>query len=175
MEHWVFEPEVLQQYARHYLTGELIPQPIVDKLVKSQKFGSGFRTVEYIAASVLDMDYHTLKEVNDLDVLKFETMSMNRLGLIPQIPPRYRSTYFQHTMTGGYTAGYYSYLWAEVLDADAYMAFKETGDIFNRETANRFRKCILEKGGSKDAMQMYIEFRGKEPSIDALLEDRGLK
>jgi peptidyl-dipeptidase Dcp len=175
MEHWVFEPEVLNQYAKHYLTGEVIPRALVDKITETRKFGSGYRTVEYIAASVLDMDYHTLKEVKDLDVLKFESKSMKQLGLIHQIPPRYRSTYFQHTMTGGYTAGYYSYLWAEVLDADAYQAFKETGDILNREIATRFRKSILEKGGTKEAMQLYIDFRGKEPAIDALLDDRGLK
>jgi peptidyl-dipeptidase Dcp len=175
MEHWVFEPEVLQQYARHYKSGEVIPRPLIDKIVESRKFGSGYRTTEYTAASILDMDYHTLKEVKDLDVLKFESNSMNRIGLIPQIPPRYRSTYFQHTMTGGYTAGYYSYLWAEVLDADAYQAFKETGDIFNKDVAARFRKFILEKGGTKEAMQLYIDFRGKEPTIDALLENRGLK
>jgi peptidyl-dipeptidase Dcp len=110
-----------------------------------------------------------------LDVLAFEKASMDRIGLIPQIPPRYRSTYFQHTMTGGYTAGYYSYLWAEVLDADAFQAFVEKGDIFDQETAAKFRKYILERGGSKDAMEMYIDFRGKEPTIDALLENRGLK
>jgi peptidyl-dipeptidase Dcp len=121
------------------------------------------------------MDYHTTKDLKGLEVLKFESASMNRIGLIPQIPPRYRSTYFQHTMTGGYTAGYYSYLWAEVLDADAFQAFKETGNIFDKTTATKFRKDILEKGGSKDAMEMYIDFRGHEPAIDALLENRGLK
>jgi peptidyl-dipeptidase Dcp len=175
MEHWVFEPEVLKQYAKHYQSGEVIPAEIVEKINKSRKYGQGFKTTEYVAASILDMDYHTLKEIPSLDVLKFETGSMNRIGLIPQIPPRYRSTYFQHTMTGGYTAGYYSYLWAEVLDADAYEAFKETGDIFNKEIATRFRKNILEKGNMKDAMQEYVDFRGKEPGIGPLLENRGLK
>lgn len=175
MEHWVFEPEVLQQYAKHYISGNIIPPDLVEKIKNSSKFGSGYKTAEYTAASILDMDYHTLKEVKNLDVIKFEKESMTRLGLIPQIPPRYRSTYFQHTMTGGYTAGYYSYLWAEVLDADAYRAFKETGDIFNKNVATKFRKNILEKGGSKEPMQMYIDFRGKEPGIDALLENRGLK
>ena len=175
MEHWAFEPEVLKVYAKHYQTGEVIPQILVDKIVKSGKYGQGFKTTEYLAASYLDMDYHTLKEIKGLDVLKFENDAMTRIGLIPQIPPRYRSTYFQHSMTGGYTAGYYSYIWAEVLDADAYQAFKETGNIFDQVTAAKFRKSILEKGGSKEAMELYKDFRGKEPQIDALLENRGLK
>ena len=175
-EHWAFEPEVLKVYAKHYRTGEVIPQALVEKIIKSGKFGQGFKSTEYLAASFLDMDYHTSPEVaNKIDVLNFEDVSMKKIGLIDQIPPRYRSTYFQHTMTGGYTAGYYSYIWAEVLDADAFQAFKETGNIFDQVTATSFRKDILEKGGSKDAMQMYLDFRGKKPSIDALLEDRGLK
>lgn len=206
MEHWAFEPQVLQVYAKHYKTGKVIPQPLIDKIVKSSKFGQGFKTTEYLAASYLDMDYHTGSQVGhfnksearaeagaevtaaisveaeaashpvrEIDVLKFEAASMNRIGLIPQIPPRYRSTYFQHTMTGGYTAGYYSYIWAEVLDADAFQAFKEKGNIFDQATAHKFRTCILEKGGSKDAMELYVDFRGHEPGIDALLENRGLK
>ena len=175
-EHWAFEPEVLKVYAKHYITGEVIPKELVDKITKSGKYGEGFKTTEYLAASYLDMDYHTSPEVSaNLDVLKFEADQMNKIGLIEQIPPRYRSTYFQHTMTGGYTAGYYSYIWAEVLDADAFQAFKETGNIFDHATATKFRKDILEKGGSKDAMQMYIDFRGKQPTIDPLLENRGLK
>lgn len=175
MEHWVFEPEVLKVYAKHHKTGEVIPQALVEKIEKSGKYGQGFKTTEYVAASVLDMDYHTMKEINSLDVLQFENASMDRIGLISQIPPRYRSTYFQHTMTGGYTAGYYSYIWAEVLDADAFQAFKETGNIFDKATANRFRKEILEKGGSSEAMVLYKNFRGSEPKIDALLVNRGLK
>lgn len=175
MEHWAFEPEVLKVYARHYQTGEVIPAELVEKIKKSETYGQGFKTVEYVAASILDMDYHTLKEVKNMDVPAFEKASMDRIGLLRQIPPRYRSTYFQHTMTGGYTAGYYSYLWAEVLDADAFQAFKETGNIFDPVTAGKFRESILERGGSKEAMEMYMDFRGKEPSIDALLENRGLK
>ncbi len=175
MEHWVFEPELLKEYARHYQTDEVIPAELVEKIEKSSTFGQGFKTGEYIAASLLDMDYHTLSVIDTFDVLVFEDESMKKIGLIPQIPPRYRSTYFQHTMTGGYTAGYYSYIWAEVLDCDAYQAFVETGDIFNKEIANRFREKILERGGSKEAMEMYIDFRGAEPKIDALLEKRGLK
>lgn len=175
MENWVFEPELLKVYARHYKTGEVIPQELVDKLEASSTYGQGFKTSEYVAASLLDMDYHTLKEIGDLDVLAFEDSCMTSIGLIPQIPPRYRSTYFQHTMTGGYTAGYYSYIWAEVLDADAYQAFVETGDIFDRATATRFREKILERGGSEEAMKMYVDFRGSEPKIDALLKKRGLQ
>jgi len=175
MENWVFEPELLNVYARHYKTGEVIPQELIDKMDESSTYGQGFKTGEYVAASLLDMDYHTLKTIGEIDVLVFEDSSMTSIGLIPQIPPRYRSTYFQHTMTGGYTAGYYSYIWAEVLDTDAYQAFVETGDIFDKATATRFRKDILERGGSEEAMKMYIDFRGSEPKIDALLKKRGLQ
>lgn len=176
MEHWVFEPEVLKVYAKHYQTGEVIPQELVDKIVKSSKYGQGFATVEYLAASLLDMDYHTLKEqLPGMDIEAFEADAMNKRGLIRQIPPRYRTTYFGHTMEGGYTAGYYSYIWAEVLDADAFEAYKETGDIFNPEVASRFRKDVLTPGGIDDAMDMYKNFRGKEPGIEPLLKNRGLK
>ena len=175
-EHWVFEPEVLKVYAKHYETGEVIPQELVDKIVKSGKYGPGFATVEYLAASLLDMDYHILKEQQpDMDVEAFEANALNSRGLIRQIPPRYRTTYFSHTMTGGYTAGYYSYIWAEVLDADAFEAYKETGDIFNPEVATKFRTYVLTPGGIDDAMVMYKNFRGKEPSIEPLLKNRGLK
>ena len=175
-EHWVFEPEVLKVYAKHYETGEVIPQELVDKIVKSGKYGQGFATVEYLAASLLDMDYHILKEQQpDMDVEAFEANALNSRGLIRQIPPRYRTTYFSHTMTGGYTAGYYSYIWAEVLDADAFDAYKETGDIFNPEVATKFRTYVLTPGGIDDAMVMYKNFRGKEPSIEPLLKNRGLK
>ena len=176
MEHWVFEPEVLKVYAKHYQTGEVIPQELVDKIVKSSKYGQGFATVEYLAASLLDMDYHTLKEqLSGMDIEAFEAEAMNKRGLIRQIPPRYRTTYFGHTMEGGYTAGYYSYIWAEVLDADAFEAYKETGDIFNPEVASKFRKNVLTPGGIDDAMDMYKNFRGKEPGIEPLLKNRGLK
>lgn len=175
-EHWAFEPEVLKGYAKHYETGEVIPQTLVDKIVKSGKYGQGFATTEYLAASLLDMDYHVLKEQpTHMDIEAFEAKAMNGRGLIRQIPPRYRTTYFSHTMAGGYTAGYYSYIWAEVLDADAFEAYKETGDIFNPEVAARFRKYVLTPGGIDDAMDMYKNFRGKEPSIEPLLKNRGLK
>ena len=175
-EHWAFEPEVLKVYAKHYETGEVIPQELVDKLDKSGKYGQGFATVEYLAASLLDMDYFIMDEVpSDLDVNKFEAKVLGDRGLLSQIPPRYRSTYFTHVFGGGYTVGYYSYIWAEVLDADAYEAFKETGDIFNQEVARKFREEVLERGGEDDAMTLYVNFRGKEPGIDPLLENRGLK
>lgn len=175
-EHWAFEPEVLKVYAKHYKTGEVIPAELIDKLDKSGKYGQGFASVERVAASYVDMGAHVLTAVpDDLDVIKFESDLLNKRGLIKQIHPRYHITYFAHTMGGGYTAGYYGYMWAEVLDADAYQAFKESGDIFNQELAGKFRQYILTPGGIDDAMDMYKNFRGKEPATDALLHNRGLK
>jgi len=173
MENWAANPSVLKSYAKHYQSGEAIPQELIDKIVASGKFNQGFATVEYLAASLLDMDYHTLSDTVDLDVNAFEKKAMDDIGLIDEIIPRYKSTYFQHIFSGGYSAGYYSYIWAEVLDADAFEAFKEHG-IFDQETAASFRKNILEKGGSADPMELYINFRGQEPSIQPLLEKRGL-
>jgi peptidyl-dipeptidase Dcp len=175
MEHWVLEPQVLKVYAKHYQTGEVIPTDLVDKLVKSGKFNTGFITVEYLAAALLDMEYHTIKEPVDINIRDFEKKAMDKYGLIPEIKPRYRSTYFNHIWAGGYSAGYYGYIWCEILDADAFQAFKETGDIFSKDVAARFEKEILSKGGTRDPHDMYLSFRGKEPSIDALLENRGLK
>jgi peptidyl-dipeptidase Dcp len=176
MEHWVLEPEVLKVYAKHYQTGEVIPESLVKKISNSSKYGQGFATAEYLQASFLDMDYHVLKEIpSSFDILQFEAASMNRRGALSQIPPRYRTTYFNHTMGGGYTAGYYSYMWSEVLDADAFEAFKETGNIFDKKTAEKFRDFILVPGSIDDAMDMYKNFRGKEPSIEPLLKNRGLK
>lgn len=174
-EHWAFEPEVLQVYAKHYQTGEVIPMELVEKLDKAGKYGQGFATTEYLAASLLDMDYHVLNEIPaDLDVEKFEAKVLGDRGLLSQIPPRYRSTYFQHTFTGGYTAGYYSYIWAEVLDCDAFCAFKEAGDIFDQTVAKAYRTEILERANEDDAMNLFINFRGRKPGIDALLDNRGL-
>ena len=175
-EHWAFEPEVLNVYAKHYQTGEIIPMELVKKIDASSKYGQGFSTVENIAASLVDMDLHTLTEVPaDLDVMAFEEKKLEARGIPSQILPRYRVTNFSHTMGGGYSAGYYSYKWAEVLDCDAYEAFKETGDIFNQEVAEKFRKYILTPGGIDDGMTMYINFRGREPQIEALLKSNGLK
>ena len=173
MEHWVFEPEVLKVYAKHYQTGEVIPDALIEKIEKAGKFNQGFITVEYLAASSLDMEYHSLTEPVELNIGEFEKKAMEKYGLISEIIPRYRSTYFNHII-GGYSAGYYSYIWCEQLDADAFKAFKETGDIFNKEVANRFEKEILARKGSKDELEMWIAFRGREPRIEALLENRGL-
>jgi peptidyl-dipeptidase Dcp len=175
MEHWVLEPEVLKVYAKHYQTGEVIPAEIVEKLDKSSKFNMGFITVEYLAAALLDMEYHALTKPVDLDIRSFEKTAMDKYGLIPEIKPRYRSTYFRHIFDGGYAAGYYGYIWCEILDADAFQAFKETGNIFNKDVAAKFENEILSKRGSRDPLEMYVAFRGKEPGIDALLKNRGLK
>jgi len=175
MEHWVLEPEVLKVYAKHFQTGEVIPAELVDKLVKSGKFNTRFQTVEYLAAALLDMEYHSIKVPVGIDIRDFEKKAMDKYGLIPEIKPRYRSTYFNHIWAGGYSAGYYGYIWCEILDADAFQAFKETGNIFNKEVAARFEKEILSKGGTRDPLDMYVAFRGKQPSIDALLINRGLK
>jgi peptidyl-dipeptidase Dcp len=175
MENWCPEPEMLKLFAKHYETGEVIPTELVDKLLASSKFNQGFETVEYLAASILDMNYHTTNNVEGIDIEKFETESMAKIGLIDEIIPRYKSTYFNHIWASGYSAGYYSYIWAEVLDADAFDSFVNSGDIFNAELANSFRKNILENGGTIEAMTMYENFRGQEPSIEPLLKKRGLK
>jgi peptidyl-dipeptidase Dcp len=174
MENWAAEPEVMKVYARHYKTGEVIPDALISKLEASSTFDQGFITGEYIAASLLDLDYHTPKNPVVSDVRKFENKSMKHWGLIPEILPRYRSTYFSHTFSGGYSAGYYVYLWAAVLDADAFNAFKESGDLFNQQVAARFR-TLLTKSGSDEGMEIYRKFRGKDPSIEPLLKKRGLK
>jgi len=174
-EHWATEPEVLKVYAKHYKTGEVIPAELIQKLDESGKYGQGFATVEYLAASLVDMDLHCLTEVPaDFDVMKFEEEVLAKRGIPRQILPRYRATNFSHTMGGGYTAGYYSYLWAEVLDCDAYEAFTETCDIFNEGLADRFRKAVLAPGSIDNGLTMYKNFRGHEPQIDALLRNRGL-
>ncbi len=174
MENWAFEPEVLKMYAKHYETGEVIPQELIDKLEKASHFNQGFATVEYLAASFLDMDWHTLAEAKELDVHEFETQSLNKIGLIPEIIVRYKSPYFNHIFSGGYASGYYSYIWAEVLDADAFQAFKETS-LFDQKTAQSFRENILERGGTEDPMVLYKRFRGAEPKVEFLLKKRGLK
>ncbi len=173
MENWAAHPDVLKTYAKHYETGENIPDELIGKLEAASKFNQGFVTVEYVSASILDMDYHTLTDASGLDVNAFESASMAKIGLIEEILPRYRSTYFSHIFAGGYSAGYYSYIWAEVLDKDAFNAFLETS-LFDQTTALSFRENILEKGGSMEEMEMYVNFRGKEPTIEPLLAGRGL-
>jgi peptidyl-dipeptidase Dcp len=173
MEHWAMEPAVLKHYAKHYQTGEPIPDNLIEKIVKSGYFNQGFKTVEYLAASLLDMKYHTLTEGQDLDINQFEKDYFDEIGLIPEIVSRYRSTYFNHIM-GGYAAGYYSYIWSEVLDCDAFEAFKETS-LFDQKNANSFRTNILEKNGAADYKTMYVNFRGREARIEPLLKKRGLQ
>ena len=175
-EHWAFEPEVLKVYAKHYKTGEVIPQELVDKIEASGKYGQGFATVEYLAASYVDMELHVLTSVPaNFDVMEFQTKKLAERGIPKQILPRYSVTNFSHSIGGGYSAGYYSYIWAEVLDCDAFQAFKETGDIFNQDVAQRFCKYVLTPGGIDKGMVMYRNFRGRDPKVDGLLENRGLK
>ena len=173
MEHWAVEPEVMKVYAKHYQTREPISDELIAKLEKQSLFNQGFMTTELLAASLLDMEFHLLTDTTSLDVVAYEKEVMDKLGLIPEIAPRYRATYFNHIM-GGYEAGYYSYLWAERLDADAFEAFKEHG-IFDPATAKAYRENILEKGGSDDPMKLYVRFRGAEPKLEPLLKNRGLK
>lgn len=173
MEHWATEPEVLKMYAKHYKTGESMPDSLINKLLKQKTFNQGFMTTELLAAAILDMNLHNLKDVKGLDVVAYEKEAMNKLGLITEIAPRYRTTYFNHII-GGYAAGYYSYLWANVLDSDAFEAFKEHG-IFDQKTASLFRSNVLEKGNSEDPMTLYKNFRGAEPKLDAMLKNRGMK
>ena len=173
MENWAAHPEVLKTYAKHYETGDPIPDELIAKLDAASKFNQGFVTVEYTAASILDMDYHTLTDASGIVPNEFEEASMEKIGLIEEIIPRYKSNYFQHIFSGGYSAGYYSYMWSEVLDKDAFNAFLETS-LFDQATAISFRQNILEKGGSEDEMKMYVAFRGKEPTIEPMLKGRGL-
>ena len=175
MENWCWEPEVMKTYARHYKTGEVMPKELMDRIQLAGTFNQGFINTELLAASLLDMDYHMKKDTADFDVDAFEKASLDKMGMIPQIIVRYRSSYFNHIFSGGYYAGYYSYTWAAVLDADAFSAFKETGNIYNPEKAAAFRKNILEKGDSDDPMNLYRAFRGTNPNPDALLKKRGLK
>lgn len=175
MENWASEPEVLKTYAKHYKTGEVIPESLIQKMKAAEKFNQGFATTEYLAASILDMDYHTVAPGTAVKAQSFEKQSMDRIGLINAIPPRYNSTWFQHIFAGEYSAGYYAYIWAEVLDADAFSYFKKNG-IFDKATADSFRRNILERGGTDDAMKLYRQFTGgKEPSVQPLLERRGLE
>ncbi len=174
MENWALEPELLTTYATHYQTGAVMPAGLVEKIRASKLFNQGFATVEYLAASILDMAWHEMREPRpELDVDQFEARSMAGINLIQEIVPRYRSTYFNHIFSGGYSAGYYVYIWAEQLDADAFEAFKEKG-LFDRATARSFRQNILEKYGALDLMTQYKVFRGAEPKIEPLLKRRGL-
>ncbi len=173
MENWAGEPEVLKMYAKHYKTGEVIPDELIEKMKASSHFNQGFITVEYTAAAYLDMSWHTLTESVEKETLAFEKEALNKIGLIPEIVVRYRSPYFAHIFAGGYSSGYYGYQWAAVLDADAFEAFKETS-LFDKETAKVFRENILERGGTDDPMKLYKQFRGAEPSTEPMLRRKGL-
>ena len=172
MENWAFQPEVLATYARHYETGEIIPAELVAKIEAAGNFNQGFMTTELAAAAILDLKWHMITEV-PADVEAFEAQACAEMGLIGEIIPRYRTTYFAHIFSGGYSAGYYSYLWAEVLDKDAFELFMEKG-IFDPATAQSFRKNILEMGGSDEPMELYCRFRGADPDPAALTRARGL-
>jgi peptidyl-dipeptidase Dcp len=175
MENWALHPDVLKVYAKHYRTGEPIPADLVEKIRKAEQFDQGFVTVEYLAACILDMDWHTLTSGALQDTAAFERAAMAKIQLPPDIVPRYRSAYFNHIFGpgGGYSSGYYAYIWSEVLDQDAFDAFREKG-LFDPATARGFR-TILEKGGTEDPMALYKAFRGREPSVEPLLRKRGLK
>ena len=175
-EHWALDSTVLASYARDYRTGAPMPRALVDRIKKARTFNQGFATTEYLAASLLDMAWHTLPADAPLeDVDRFETQALARYHVdLPLVPPRYRTSYFQHIWSGGYAAGYYDYLWAEVIDDDAYAWFTEHGGL-TRPNGQRFRDMLLSRGGSEDAAAMYRAFRGRDPSIEPLLEQRGLK
>jgi peptidyl-dipeptidase Dcp len=173
-EHWATEPEVMKMYAKHYATGETIPDELIDKLEKAATYGQGFINTELLAASFLDMDYYTITKPTNITLPEYENAAMKKIGLIPEIISRYKSPYFQHIFSGGYSSGYYSYTWAAVLDNDAFEPFKEKG-VFDSETAKSFRTNILEKGNTEEPMTLYIKYRGQEPSIEPLLKNRGLK
>ncbi len=173
-EHWAGAPEVLKVYAKHYQTGEPMPDALIQKIVNSSHFNQGFITVEYVAASLLDINWYSSPVEQSYDVNAFEKKVLNGYGLIPEILPRYRSTYFSHIFDGGYSVGYYVYLWAEVLDADAFDAYEQSGDLFNSDLAGKFRKYILAEGGWDEPMTQYVRFRGQEPTETPLLRNRGL-
>ena len=174
MENWAFEPEVLRQYARHHVTGEVMPEELMTKISRAAQFNQGFATVEYLAASYLDLSWHVLEDDAERDPAEMERATAERLGLPPQIAFRYRSPYFAHSFASGYSASYYCYIWAEVLDADGFHAFKERGDLFDPELARSWRQNVLEKGHSESPMVLYRRFRGRDPQIEPLLQRRGL-
>jgi len=175
MENWAMEPEVLKLYAKHYKTGATIPDALIQKMQKAGTYGQGLKTVEYLGAALLDMAWHTLPEPKEQDAMAFEKATFDKLGLLPEIPSRYRTPYFNHIWAGGYSAGYYAYIWSEVLDSDAFQAFVEKKNLFHPATAAAFRKEVLSKGGTADAAKLYRAFRGRDPKVESLLVKRGLK
>jgi len=173
MENWCRNAQCMKEYARHYKTGEVIPDALISKIMAAQTYGQGFINTELLAASLLDMDYHTITTPTKIVLPDFENQALGKIGLIPEIISRYKSTYFAHIFDTGYSAGYYSYTWTAVLDADAFEAFRESGDIYNPELAKKFRH-VIESGNTTDLMQLYRDFRGKDPDIKPLLRNRGL-
>ena len=173
MENWMTEPEVLANFAKHYETGEVIPKSLIDKIQASGKFNQGFGTTEYLAAALLDMSWHSLTTADIQDAKSFEANVLKEIGLIEEIAPRYRTGYYSHIFAGGYSAGYYGYIWSNIYDADTWLAFKEKG-IFDKNTAELYRKYVLEPGGTEDPTVMYRKFRGQDPKVEPLLERRGL-
>jgi peptidyl-dipeptidase Dcp len=174
-EMWATWPSILANYAKHHETGEPIPQALLDKVLAAEQYGQGHATTEYLAAAMLDQSWHQLA-ANEVpsDTLAFEAQALRAAGLdYAPVPPRYRSTYFSHIM-GGYSAGYYAYLWSEVLDAESVEWFKENGGL-KRENGDHFRKTLLSRGGSVDAMQLFRDFRGRDPQVGPLLKRRGLE
>ena len=174
MENWASHPEVLKLYAKHYETGDTIPDELISKFKNSRLFNNGFVVVEYTAAALLDMNWNTINDTVERDAIQFEDEVITKINLIPEIVVRYRSTYFTHIFGGGYAAGYYSYQWAQVLDADAFSVFKEKG-LFDLETADLLRDNVLSKGNTKPSMELYKNFRGSEPKLDAFLKRNGLE
>lgn len=173
MENWCRHPQVMKEYARHYKTGEAIPDSLIAKIEDAGTYGQGFINTELLAASLLDMDYHSITKPTKIVLPDFEDQAMAKIGLIPEIISRYKSCYFQHIFSGGYSAGYYSYTWTAILDADAFEAFRESGDLYNPELAKKFR-FLLSHGNTIDPMKMYVDFRGKQPSVEPLKRNRGL-
>ena len=175
-EHWALDPKVFANYAKNYQTGELMPQALVDKVKKAKTFNQGFATTEYLAASLLDIAWHALPPGSpQQDVDAFETAALQRFNVaMYEVLPRYRTTYFAHIWSGGYSSSYYAYLWSEVLDDDAYSWFVEHGGL-SRANGQRFRDMILSRGGTQDVGTLYRAFRGRDPSVESLLEQRGLK
>jgi len=176
LEHWAGQSQVLSQYATHYETGEIIPQELVDKMNEASTFNQGFKTTEFIAASLLDLRWHMLssEEASKItDARAFERQILEEYRILPEIEPRYRSQYFSHIFAGGYSAGYYAYLWSEILDADGFKAFEETGDIYDPKLAAKLKKWVYESGGLREADELYRNFRGSDPTIEPLLDIRG--
>jgi peptidyl-dipeptidase Dcp len=173
-EHWLGTPDILTRFARHYKTGEAMPAALIKKLEAARTFNQGFETVAFLGSAIVDLDYHTLESADGLDAGAFEEKRLAAIGMLPEVGMRHRSTHFQHIFSGGYSAGYYSYLWSEVLDADAFEAFKETGDVFDPATAAKLKEFVYSAGGLRAEDEAYIKFRGRLPAVEGLLKKRGL-